>query len=102
MKNLLILAFALAIGSSAFAQDKPTARYSGTVEKYDAVTKTLVVKKNDKQGEFVITDASEVLQNNAKADVSAVAAGQKAEVEFWLDGAKKVVKKVKLSGTAAK
>lgn len=102
MKKLLILAFALAIGSAAFAQDKPTARYSGIVEKYDAATKMLIVKKNDKQGEFVITDTSEILQGKTKADASALAAGQKIEVEFSLDGSKKVAKKVKLSGTTTR
>jgi hypothetical protein len=102
MKKLFILAFALAIATSAFAQKKVTADYSGIVEKYDAATKTLTIKRKDKQGEFVITDTSEVLNNNAKADVSAIAVGQKADVEFWLDGPKKVVKKLKVSGAAAK
>lgn len=102
MKKLFILAFALSLATSAFAQKKVTADYSGIVEKYDAATKTLVIKKNDKQqGEFVINDESEVLNNNAKAEPSAIAAGQKANVEFWLDGSKKVVKKVKLSGGTA-
>ena len=102
MKKLFILAFALAIATSAFAQKKTTADYSGIVENYDAATKTLVIKRKDKQGEFVITDTSEVLKNNAKADASAIAAGQKADVEFWLEGPKKVVKKLKVSGEAAK
>ena len=105
MKKLLILACALVIATSTFAfagQSKPKSSYSGVVEKYDAATKTLTIKKNDKQGEFVITDTSEILKNNAKADASAIAAGQKADVEFWLEGPKKVVKKVKVSGEAAK
>lgn len=102
MKKLLILAFALAIGSSAFAQNKPSAKYSGVVDKYDAATKTLTIKKKDKQGEFVITDTSEVLQNKTKADASAIAPGQKAEVEFVMDGATKQVKKLKLTGTTTK
>ena len=102
MKKLFILAFALAIATSAFAQKKTTADYSGIVENYDAATRTLVIKRKDKQGEFVITGTSEILKNNAKADASAIAAGQKAEVEFWLEGPKKVVKKVKVSGEAAK
>jgi hypothetical protein len=102
MKKLLILAFALAIGSSAFAQNgKISAKYSGIIEKYDAATKTLTVKRNDKQGEFVIADTVEVLQNKAKADVSALTAGQKVEVEFVMDGAKKMAQKVKISGTTA-
>lgn len=102
MKKLLILAFALSIATTAFAQKKATADYSGIVDKYDAATKTLTIKKKDKQGEFVITDASEVLNNNAKADASAIAPGQKAEVKFWLDGSKKIVQRVKVSGAAAK
>ena len=100
MKKLLILVFALALASTAFAQNKQTANYSGIVDKYDAATKTLTIKKKDKQGEFVITDTSEVENNKAKADASAIAVGQKADVEFWLDGSKKLVKKLKLSGSA--
>ena len=99
MKKLLILAFALTIGSSAFAQNKISAKYSGIVDKYDVATKTLTVKKGDKQGEFVITDTSEVLNGKTKADASAIAAGQKAEVEFVMDGATKQIKKLKLTGT---
>ena len=100
MKKLLILAFALTFATTAFAQNKQTANYSGIIDKYDAATKTLTIKKKDRQGEFVITDASEVLNNKAKADASAIAAGQKADVEFWLEGSKKVVKKLKLTGAA--
>ena len=101
MKKLLILVFALAVASSAFAQNKQTATYSGIVEKYDAATKTVTIKKKDKQGEFVITDTSEVLKDKTKADASAIAAGQKADVEFWLEGSKKLIKKLKVSGSAA-
>ena len=74
MKKLFILACMLAFATTAFAgqaKNAPTASYSGVIEKYDAATKTLTVKRKDKQGEFVITDSSEVLQNKAKADVSA-------------------------------
>ena len=97
MKKLLILVFALALAAPAFAQNKPTAKYAGIVEKYDAATKTLTIKKGDRQGEFVFADTSELTQGSAKAEPSAIAAGQKVEVEFWLDGAKKVVKKAKIS-----
>ena len=103
MKKLLMLVCALAVASSSFAaaQGKQIkANYSGIVEKYDAATKTLTVKKKDRQGEFVITDTSAVELNKTKADISAAAAGQKVEVEFVMDGAKKVAQKVKLSGTA--
>ena len=102
MKKLLVIAFALAIGSTAFAQaGKISAKYSGIIEKYDAATRTLTVKRNDKQGEFVIADTVEVTQNKGKADVSALTAGQKVEVEFVMDGATKVAQKVKVSGTTA-
>ena len=104
MKKLFILACALAFATSAFAgqaKNAPKASYSGVIEKYDAATKTLTVKRKDKQGEFVITDSSEVLQNKAKADVSALTAGQKVEVEFVMDGAKKMAQKVKVTGAAS-
>lgn len=101
MKKLFILVFTLALATSAFAQKKATANYSGVVDKYDAATKTLVIKKGDKQGEFVLTDTSEITKDKAKADAASIVAGQKAEVEFWLEGSKKMVKKVKVSGAAA-
>ena len=105
MKRLLMLACALAIATSAFAgqaKNAPTADYSGIIEKYDAATKTLTVKRKDKQGEFVINESSELLQNKAKADVSALAAGQKVEVEFVMDGPRKIAQKVKVSGATSK
>jgi Cu/Ag efflux protein CusF len=105
MKKLFILACALAFATSAFAgqaKNAPTANYSGVIEKYDAATKTLTVKRKDKQGEFVITDASVVELNKAKADASALTAGQKVDVEFAMDGPKKVAQKVKVSGAATK
>ena len=103
MKKLLILAMALVIATSAFAgQAKPIkSSYSGVVEKYDAATKTLTIKKNDKQGEFVIVDTSEVQDNKTKADASALTLGRKVDVEFVMDGAKKIIVKAKVSGPAA-
>ena len=98
MKKLFIILFALTIATSAFAQKKATANYSGIVDKYDTATKTLTIKKGDKQGEFILNDESEVTKDKAKADASAIAAGQKADVEFWLEGSKKMVKKLKVSG----
>jgi len=104
MKKIVMLVCALAVAASAFAgQGKQIkANYSGIVEKYDAATKTLTIKKKDKQGEFVVTDASSVELNKAKSDVSAIAAGQKVDVEFVMDGAKKIAQKVKLSAATSK
>lgn len=103
MKKLAIIAFALAIATSAFAAPGAAkAHYSGIIEKYDAATKTLTVKHGDKQGDFVITDTSEVVDSGKKADASALAVGQKVDVEFSMDGAKKLAHKVKLSGASTK
>ena len=100
MKKLLMLACVLAFATTAFAAPGTIkANYSGVIEKYDAATKTLTIKRGDKQGEFVITDTSEVLQGKTKADASAFAAGQKVEVEFVMDGATKLVVKAKVSGS---
>lgn len=104
MKKFLILACALVLATSAFAaQGKPvTSKYSGVVEQYDAATKTLTVKRKDnKQGEFVIADASEVLDGKTNADAAVLGVGRKVEVEFFMDGAKKIVVKAKVSGPAA-
>jgi hypothetical protein len=103
MKKLLILACALVIASSAFAaQGKPIkAKYSGVVEQFNAETKTLTVKRKDnKQADFVLSDTTEVLDGNAKADPAALSVGRKVEVEFVMDGAKKILVKAKVSGPA--
>ena len=103
MKKLLILAFALALATTAFAAPGTVkANYSGIIDSYDTATKTLTIKRGDKQGEFVITDTSEVLQGKTKADASAFTAGQKVDVEFVMDGATKLVLKAKVSGSATK
>ena len=105
MKQLLILACALVIATSALAaQAKPvTSDCSGFVDKYDAATKTLTIKRKDnKQGEFVFNATSEVLDGKTKADAAALGVGRKVEVEFYLDGAKKIVVKAKVSGAATK
>lgn len=97
MKKLLVLLCMLAFAAPTFAAGqakKPTARYSGIVEKYDASTHTLTVKKKDKQGEFVIADTSEVQQDGKKADAAALTAGAKVDVTFVMDGAKKVAQKI--------
>ena len=103
MKKLLILVCALAIGSSAFAAQgkKVSADYSGIVENYDAATKTLTIKRNDKQGEFVLSDTSEVLEGKEKKDAAAFTAGRKVDVEFVMDGAKKVILKARLGPASA-
>jgi len=104
MKKLFILACVLVFATSAFAgqaKNAPKAKYDGVIEKYDASTKTLTVKRKDKQGEFVIGEASEITNNKAKADPSALTVGAKVDIEFVMDGPKKIAQKVKVSGPAA-
>ena len=103
MKKLLILAFTLALATSAFAAPGTVkAKYSGTIDSYDAATKTLTVNQKDRKGVFIITDTSEVMQGKTKADPSALVAGQKVDLEFVMDGATKLVQKVKVSGVSTK
>ena len=103
MKKLLTLAFTLALATSAFAAPGTVkAKYSGIIDSYDASTKTLTVNQKDRKGVFVITDTSEVLQGKVKADPSALVAGQKVELEFVMDGATKLIQKVKVNGTSTK
>ena len=59
-------------------------------------------RKDNKQGEFVLIETSEVLDGKTKADGSALGVGRKVDVEFYLDGAKKIVVKAKVSGVATK
>jgi len=101
MKKLLTIAFTLALATAAFAAPGTVkAKYSGVIESYDASTKTLTVNQKDRKGVFMITDTSEVLQGKAKAEPSALVAGQKVEVEFVMDGATKLIQKVKVNGTS--
>jgi hypothetical protein len=100
---LLIIAFTLALATSAFAAPgKVKARYSGTIDSYDAATKTLTVNQKDRKGVFLITDTSEVLQGKTKADPSVFVAGEKVELEFVMDGATKLIQKIKVKPSASK
>ena len=97
VKKLVMFVCALAIAvSAAAAPGKVKARYTGTVEKYDATTKTLTIKNGDKQAVFVLNDQSQVLNGKTKADVSAFTAGKKIKVEFVMDGANKIAQKIEL------
>jgi hypothetical protein len=103
MKKLLILAFTLALATSAFAAPGTVkAKYKGTIDSYDATTKTLTVNQGERKGVFIITDTSEVLSGKTKADPSALVAGQKVDLEFVMDGATKLVQKVNVSGASTK
>ena len=101
MKKLLIFVFAMVVATSAFAgQSKPKASYDGVIEKYDASAKVLTVQHKDKHGEFVIADTTTVTDGEKKADASALVVGKKVDLDFVMDGSKKVALKVKVGPTA--
>lgn len=105
MKKLLMFVCTIAIATVTLAgqtKSAPTAKYSGTVATYDATTKMLTLKRGDRDSTFQLVDESQVLSGKTKADAAAFAAGLSAKVEYVMDGAVKVVRKVELSGTASK
>ena len=61
---------ALAVAASAFAAQgkKVSADYSGVIDKFDAATRTVTIKRKDnKQGDFILTDSSEITDGGKKA-----------------------------------
>jgi len=105
MKKLLILVCSLAIGTAAFAapaKNAPAgAHFTGTIEKYDAATKTLTVKHDGKDTTFQINDKSEVMNGKSKADPSALAAsaGHTAKIEYMMSGTTRVAEKIEVAAT---
>ena len=100
MKKALILICTLAIGAAAYAAPTTThvtARMSGTVEKYDASSKTLTVRHDGKkETTFQLTDNAQVVSGKTKTDAGslAVSTGQAVKVEYVMDGANRVAQKV--------
>lgn len=106
MKRLLILVCTLAIGTAAFAaQTKApaSAHLTGTIEKYDAATKTLTVKHDGKDTTFQINDKSEVMNGKSKADPSALAAstGHTVKIEYMMNGSTRVAEKIDVAASHA-
>jgi hypothetical protein len=102
MKKLLILICTLAIGTAAFAAQAKapaSAHLSGTIEKYDAATKTLTIKHDGKDTTFEINDKSQVMNGKSKADPSALAAstGHNVKVEYMMSGTTRVAEKIEVA-----
>ena len=107
MKKLLILACTLAISSAAAAapaKSAPPAHMTGVIEKYDAGTKTLTIKHDNKQTTFVVKDTAQIMNGKSKADVSALSAstGHNVKVEYVLDGGTRTADKIEVAAAAAK
>jgi hypothetical protein len=106
MKNLLVLACTLAIGTAAFAAPakSPTkAHFTGTIGSYDATGKTLTVKHDGKDTTFVLGDQALIMKGAQKADASSLAAstGQSVKVEYVMNGASRVADKVEVAAVHA-
>ena len=106
MKKLLILACTLAIGTAAFAAPakKPAiAHLAGTVDKYDAASRTLAVKHGGKDTTFQLNDQSQVMKGMEKADASALTAsiGQSVTVAYVMEGATRVAEKIDVAAMHA-
>jgi len=102
MKRLLILVCTLAIGTAAFAAQAKapaSAHLTGTIEKYDAATKTLTVKHDGKDTTFEINDKSQVMNGKSKADPSALAAstGHNVKIEYMMSGTTRVAEKIEVA-----
>lgn len=113
MKTSVLAATMLLIGATAMAAPaaqttkapaKPAATHakmtaahtSGTVEKYDAATRTLTVKHDGKELQFVVADTASVMKGKDKADL-ATATGMEAKIEYKVSGATKTADKIELS-----
>lgn len=97
MKKLLILVSALAIGTSAFAATATKAHFNGTVETYDASTRTLTIRHSGKDSTFKLGDQAQVIAGKSKTDASVLSAGKSVKVEYSMSGATKLIDKVEVS-----
>lgn len=104
MKKLFVLICSLAIGTAAFAAPAKNthvvAHMSGTVEKYDAASKTLTVKHDGaKETTFEVTDTSAVMKGKSKADVSSLttSTGQGVKVAYVMQGSTRVAERIDVS-----
>lgn len=122
MRTSLFAACALLIGATAMAAPqatkpatkpaatkpaaaKPAAMKSehaaGTVEKFDAATKTLTVKEKGKEVAFVLDDKTSVMKGKEKADAAALVAGSMVKIEYMAMGTTKTAEKIEVSAPAA-
>ena len=75
---------------------------SGSIEKYDAATKTLTVKEGGKDVTFLLIDQTHVMKGKETLTPTALASGQHAKIEYAVAGANKEAHVIELSeGKAA-
>jgi hypothetical protein len=74
---------------------------SGSIEKYDAATKTLTLKHDGKETNFVLADSTHVMKGKEMLSPSALMSGQHAKVEYTVAGANKEARVIEVSEAKA-
>jgi len=85
--------------SAAATSQKASA--SGTVEKYDSASRTLVLKHDGKETSFVLADSTSIMAGKEKAALTDLTAGRKAKVEYTVANGAKTVQMVELEKSAS-
>lgn len=122
MRTSLLAACVLLVGATAMAAPVQTAKpaakpapakaapaapkaahASGTVEKFDAATKTLTVKHEGKEMHFVVADSTSLMRGKDKIDAAALATstGSIAKIEYMVSGTTMTADKIELSAAMA-
>ncbi len=70
---------------------------SGSIEKYDAASKTLTVKHDGKETTFLVVDQVHVMKGKEMLSPSALTSGQHVKVEYTMAGANKEAHVIELS-----
>lgn len=85
--------------STKAAPMKATA--SGTIESYDASSKTLVLKHEGRDVSFVLADNATLMAGKAKAAAADLTAGRKAKVEYVVSGTSRTAESIDLDKAPA-
>jgi hypothetical protein len=86
----------------AAASEKPKLLWaSGTIEKYDAASKTLTVKHEGKESTFVVEDTTHVMRGKEALTASALENGQNAKIEYAMNGSNKTARVIELTPAKA-
>ena len=84
------------------ASEKPKMMWtSGSIEKYDASTKTLTVKHDGKELTFTLDDQTHVKRGKDALTTSALASGEHARIEYSMAGTSKSARVIELSAPKA-
>ena len=75
---------------------------SGTIEKYDQGSRTLVLKHEGKEMTFVLGEHVNVMQGKQKGAIADITAGRAARVDYTVAGTTKTVSLVDLESATAK